>query len=315
MAAREARPGYDGHVFVREALERGAAGVVLERPCPEAGRLQVVVPDGVAAHARICQALAGDPSRQIVTMGVTGSFGKTITSLMVRSIIEAAGERCGLVGSLGFCDGTSNQGDRRWFRSSDRHGCRRDRRPWPRHDRQPGAFRRLAQPDCAALLAEMVQRRCKGGVLEVSGEALTQRSFDGVAFHAARRDRRRRASRIPDRRLAAKATGQGQAISPGRAGGVAVVNADDPNAEMLGWCQPRRAVAWPLLSSPAAVTRGAIDVTARLERIDGSGTRMRLHGFNRELSLHLPLVGIRVSDLCTGRRRFGMGHGDRPGPM
>ena len=45
VAVPEARPGYDGHLFVREALERGAAGVVVEHPCPEAGRLQVVVPD------------------------------------------------------------------------------------------------------------------------------------------------------------------------------------------------------------------------------------------------------------------------------
>src|SRR5260370_42030309 len=69
VAAREGRPGYDGHFFVREALERGAAGVVVERPCPEAGRLQVVVPDARAAHVRICQALAGNPSHQLVTLG------------------------------------------------------------------------------------------------------------------------------------------------------------------------------------------------------------------------------------------------------
>ena len=91
VAVRGARPGYDGHAFVREALERGAAGVVVERPCPDAGRLQVVVPDAMAAHARICQALAGDPSHHLLTAGVTGSFGRTITALMVRSIFEAAG--------------------------------------------------------------------------------------------------------------------------------------------------------------------------------------------------------------------------------
>ena len=88
---------YDGHAFVREALDRGAAGVVVEEPCPEAGRLQVVVDDARAAHARICQALAGDPSRRLPIVGVTGTFGKTITSLFVRSILEAAGLRCGLV--------------------------------------------------------------------------------------------------------------------------------------------------------------------------------------------------------------------------
>ena len=112
VAAREARPGYDGHLFVRGAAAGEPvprAGVVVERPCPEAGRLQVIVPNAAAAHARICQALAGDPSHQLVTVGITGSFGKTITALMVRSIIDAAGDRCGLVGSLGFCDGSTTR--------------------------------------------------------------------------------------------------------------------------------------------------------------------------------------------------------------
>ena len=107
VAVRGVQPGYDGHAFVREALDRGAAGVVVERPCPDAGRLQVVVPDALAAHARICQALAGDPSHHLVTAGVTGSFGRTITALMVRSIFEAAGQRTGLLGALGFHDGTA----------------------------------------------------------------------------------------------------------------------------------------------------------------------------------------------------------------
>ena len=100
---------YDGHAFVREALDRGAAGVVVEQPCPEAGRLQVVVDDARAAHARICQALAGDPSRRLPIVGVTGTFGKTITSLFVRSILEAAGLRCGLVGALGWSDGLTDR--------------------------------------------------------------------------------------------------------------------------------------------------------------------------------------------------------------
>src|SRR5438874_4607683 len=105
VAVRGARPGYDGHAFVREALDRGAAGVVLEHPCPEAGRLQVVVPNAMAAHARICQALAGDPSQQLLSLGVTGSFGKTLAALMVRSILEAAGQRTGVIGGLGFFHG------------------------------------------------------------------------------------------------------------------------------------------------------------------------------------------------------------------
>src|SRR5262245_25141605 len=107
VAVRGARPGYDGHAFVGAALERGAAGVVVEQPCPDAGRLQVVVPDARAAHARLCQALAGDPSHHLLTAGVTGSFGRTITALCVRSILESAGQRAGSLGALGFFDGTT----------------------------------------------------------------------------------------------------------------------------------------------------------------------------------------------------------------
>jgi UDP-N-acetylmuramoyl-L-alanyl-D-glutamate--2,6-diaminopimelate ligase len=77
-------------------------------------------------------------------------------------------------------------------------------------------------------------------------------------------------------------------------GGVTVVNADDPNAEILGGVNlDTRRVAFAL--EPAGVARGSVYVRARLERIDASGTRMLLQGFNRELAVHLPLVGTRVT--------------------
>src|SRR5215467_5638161 len=98
VAVRGARPGYDGHAFVRQALERGAAGVVVERPCPDAGRLQVVVADTRVAYGRLCQALAGDPTEHLETFGVTGLCGRTVTSLFLRSIFEASGARFGLIG-------------------------------------------------------------------------------------------------------------------------------------------------------------------------------------------------------------------------
>ncbi len=233
--------GYDGHLFVREALERGAAGVVVERPCPEAGRLQVVVPDAMAAHARICHALAGDPSRRLVTLGVTGSFGKTITALMVRSIIEAAGDRCGLVGSLGFCDGAETRALGAGFDP----GCRDRHGRWgsgliaarKRRDHEPGAFAPAAA-GLAALLAEMVERRCKGGVLEVSSEALAHRSFDGVAFHAAVVTDVAAPFGFPPEVLLQKRRAKAKLFRQIVPGGVAVVNADDPQRRDSGWGQP-----------------------------------------------------------------------------
>src|SRR3954469_17750990 len=70
----------DGHDYVGRALERGAAGVVVERFCPEAGRPQVIVPDSRRALTRLCLALAGEEAEMLPLIGVAGTRGKTATS-------------------------------------------------------------------------------------------------------------------------------------------------------------------------------------------------------------------------------------------
>jgi UDP-N-acetylmuramoyl-L-alanyl-D-glutamate--2,6-diaminopimelate ligase len=297
VAFPEARTGYDGHSFVREALERGAAGVVVERPCVEAGRLQVVVRDARSSFARICQALAGDPSRRLLTVGVAGSLGKSITALMVRSILEAAGQRCGLVGSMGFCDGVKTRVIGAGF---DRIRATMGARPsgsgglsagW---NHNPSGFA-PGPKGLAALLAEMLENGCNGGVIEVSNEGLLHRSFEGICFQAAAlTDITAACASNPDiaiqrRRAAAKLIRQ---VVPG---GVVVVSAADPHAEILGAVNlDARRVAYAL--EPVLGTDVRVDFSGRLERLDGSGTRMVLNGFDREAVVHLPLVGLRAAN-------------------
>jgi UDP-N-acetylmuramoyl-L-alanyl-D-glutamate--2,6-diaminopimelate ligase len=298
VAARNTRAGYDGHHFVHEALERGAAGVIVERPCPEAGRLQVIVPNATAAHARICQALAGNPSHQLATIGVTGSFGKTMTALMVRSIIDTAGDRCGLVGSLGFCNGSTTRALGAGFDSAtarDGIGNRgmnsvRARKPT---GHEPGVFAPSAA-GLAALLAELVEHRCQGAVLEIASEALMHSCFEGISFHAAVVTDVASPLGFPVEERVQKRRAKARLCRQVVPGGVVVVNADDPNAEILGGVNlDTRRVSFAL--EPMSVARGPVDVSAQLERIDGSGTRMLLHGFSRELVVHLPLIGPRVA--------------------
>jgi UDP-N-acetylmuramoyl-L-alanyl-D-glutamate--2,6-diaminopimelate ligase len=310
VAVRGVRPGYDGHAFVREALDRGAAGVVVERPCADAGRLQVVVPDALAAHARICQALAGDPSHHLLTAGVTGSFGRTITAMLVRSIFEAAGHRTGLLGAPGFHDGNTARPMGAGLAPSPSgggpgasadpgagrilgRGAGRAKSARALLDRPPGAFIPGAA-SLAALMSEMVESGCKAAALEVSAEAMAHRSFDGIAFHAALATDIAAPRGFPDdvriRRRRAKARLFRQVVP----GGVTVVNADDPNAEILGAVNlDARRVAFAM--EPSARPDLAADVTARIVRLDGAGTRMILHGFDREISVGLPLVGPRAA--------------------
>ena len=130
-------------------------------------------------------------------------------------------------------------------------------------------------------------------MLEVASEALAHRCFEGIAFHAAVVTDVAAPLGFPPEVLLQRRRAKARLCQQVVPGGVVVINADDPNAEILGAVNlDARRVSFAL--EPAPVGRGVVDVSAQLERIDGSGTRMVLHGFDRELVLHLPLVGSRV---------------------
>jgi UDP-N-acetylmuramoyl-L-alanyl-D-glutamate--2,6-diaminopimelate ligase len=89
----------DGHDFAREAVERGAVALVVERsldlPVP-----QVVVRDSRAAMAPAADAFFGEPTSELEVVGVTGTSGKTTTSFLLFAILAAAGRRPGLLGTV-----------------------------------------------------------------------------------------------------------------------------------------------------------------------------------------------------------------------
>ncbi len=287
VATRSARPGYDGHAHVREALERGAAGVVVERPCPDAGRLQVVVNDAAAAHARICQALAGDPSRHLLAAAVTGSFGRTLAAVFVRSIFEAAGHRSGLVGALGFFDG---EGPHALGAAIRRPGGGPGR---TRLDRTDTAF----APDAAslaAMMAEMVDRGCEAAVLEASAEAIEHRAFDGVGLHAALVTDVSAPWGFPEEVRLERRRAKARLVRQVVPGGVVIVNADDPNAEILGGVN-LDADRLSYAMEPAARPDRPADLTGRIVRLDADGTRMIVRGLDREITVDLRPVGPRAA--------------------
>jgi UDP-N-acetylmuramoyl-L-alanyl-D-glutamate--2,6-diaminopimelate ligase len=298
VATRDIIRGYDGHVFVREALERGAAGVVVEQPCAEAGRLQAVVPDATAAHARICHALAGEPARQLAAVGVTGSFGKTVTAVLVHSILAAAGYPCGLLGSLGFCDGTVTRAVGAGFELGLAGACLRTDSTagsiFGRRDVGPGGGYAPRAAAVAALLGEMVEKGCRAGVLEVSLDAISQRAFYGVEFQAAVATDVAAPTGFPADVLIQQRRAMAKLFHQVVPGGVAVVNADDSNAEILGGVNlGARRVAFAL--APTHRSQSLVDISGELLRLDASGTRMLIRGFASELEVHLPLIGPRAA--------------------
>src|SRR5918911_1968507 len=94
-------PGFtrDGHDFAPDAVGRGAAALVVQRPL-RLGVPEVVVDDVRAAMASAAARFHGDPTSRLQVVGITGTNGKTTTAFLVRAILEAAGLRTGLIGTV-----------------------------------------------------------------------------------------------------------------------------------------------------------------------------------------------------------------------
>lgn len=90
----------DGTRFIPDALARGAAAICAIRTWDSVPTL--VVPDPRGALATLAAEFHGHPARELRMLGITGSLGKTSTALLLETIVSAAGEKVGVIGSLGI---------------------------------------------------------------------------------------------------------------------------------------------------------------------------------------------------------------------
>jgi UDP-N-acetylmuramoyl-L-alanyl-D-glutamate--2,6-diaminopimelate ligase len=151
---------FDGHEHARGAVAAGAVALLVERELPLSvpqARVDSVLRTLGPAAAR----LHGDPSRSVRCLGVTGTAGKTTTTMLLASIARAAGEVPGLIGSDGvFVDG-------------DRIGVETSTPTMPQADQ------------LQELLALMRDRGVGTVAMEVTSRALDQHRVDGTWFAAA----------------------------------------------------------------------------------------------------------------------------------
>ncbi len=146
----------DGHAYANEAVGRGAVALIVERELPVAVP-QIVVQNTRKALAKISSRFFGDCHQKLKIVGITGTNGKTTTAYMLASILQAAGKKTGVIGTLGAkFDGKTLDCD-------------------------------LTTPDPIALhqlFAEAYASGTEYVVMEVSAHALYYHKSDGVAFSA-----------------------------------------------------------------------------------------------------------------------------------
>ena len=155
----------DGHHFLGDALDRGATVLVVEEfpvalqeRVQQAGCTVVQVPNSRQAFGLLASAYYGHPGRHLRLIGITGTNGKTTTSYIIESILQAAGKAVGVIGTVSYRIGTATL---------------------PASHTTPDAL------ELHHLLAQMVEANLGYAVMEVSSHALDQERVWGCRFEAA----------------------------------------------------------------------------------------------------------------------------------
>ena len=246
-----------GSEFVGEALQRGARSLLLDRPLPECELPQCIVPNVREAFAELCHALFAHPTRHLGVVGVTGTNGKTTTTWMVRSILEAARGPSGLIGTIETSDGIG---------------------------RSPASLTTPGSRDLASLLASTRRNQVRFTALELSSHALDQCRTAGTQLDVAvvtnlTQDHFDYHGTFENYRLA-----KSRIFGHLKRGGAAVLNADDAAAMSL----------LPLTGSAQVVTYGLCpEAQVRGEILDQSveGTHFRVTAGTESTLCFTPLIG------------------------
>jgi len=251
----------DGHDFIDQALANGAEYIVCQSApdrCAHNDAEVIVVDDSTEAAAVLAQAGRGKPASKLTNLAVTGTNGKTTVAYLVRSCIQKAGQKCGLIGTVIYdtCSGDSSQAA-------------------------------LTTPDCLTIAAgqeQMLKNGAKYMVIEASSHALSQNRLAAVNFKAAAFTNlsgdHLDYHKTKEDYLAAK-TRLFSALLPDA---VAVLNKQSPETESIAR-QTKAKILWYATDEPA-------DIAAHIESMDISGTVFTLKYADQTSIVRTSLPGL-----------------------
>jgi UDP-N-acetylmuramoyl-L-alanyl-D-glutamate--2,6-diaminopimelate ligase len=259
--SRDAMPGtlfaavpggrFDGHSFVAAAVAAGALAVLAERATPGLAVPQLLVRSSRPALAIAAAWAAGFPSRRLGMVGITGTDGKTTTGYLVRAVLEAAGRRTGLAGTIDVIVAGRSRGNE-------------SRTTTPE------------APRLQALLADMERAGDRWAVIEASSHGLAQERAAALAWDVAVftnvTQEHLEFHRTMDAYVAAKRRlFEGLAVGPDNPekghGKHGIVNLDDPRADTF--------IAAAEAAGARVTTYGTAAAAAvRLGPVDDDGRRL-----------------------------------------
>ena len=167
--SRKVKPGYlfvavkgyrtNGHNFIKKSIECGAQAIVSEEKfCLDQEIPQIIVRNTRKALSFLSSCFYDNPSQKITIIGITGTNGKTTTTFLTKSIIEKAGFKTGLIGTINYQIGNKIT---------------------PAQETTPESV------ELQKLVAEMVVAKMKFAVMEVSSHSAVQHRIDDINFKIA----------------------------------------------------------------------------------------------------------------------------------
>ena len=147
---------FDGHDFAKKAYENGCRVFLCERAVALPEDAEVVLCADTRAALAVCSKnFFRNPSSEIAVIGITGTKGKTTVAHIVRTVLEGAGIKCGIIGTI---------------------GARSGEKVLPTVNTTPESY------ELQKLLRLMADDGCKAAAIEVSSLGLKHHRVDGISF-------------------------------------------------------------------------------------------------------------------------------------
>ena len=254
----------DALAYVRQAVKKGAAGILADPKLLKAAKLPAKIAALPAADVRTAYALAcaehyGWPATKLKLSGITGTNGKTTTSFLLRGLLAQKGWDSVLVGTVAYWVG---------------------KKQLDSPNTTPSAL------ELQSLFAQGVKAGCKAAVMEVSSHALDQGRTAGLNFDVAAFSNLTRDHLDYHGSMARYGAAKAKLFAQLKPSGVAVLNVDDAAHKRMAAARTRGARVLRFSASGKAA-----ELRAEKLRFEMDGTRFDLCFEGRRLSLRMPLPG------------------------
>ncbi len=249
----------NGADFISQAAERGAVLVIASKlPTMPSPLPLILVPNFHKALETLSRLIYRDPSARLKLIGVTGTNGKTTTVHMIRSILAEAGQKCGLLSTIGY-DTLKRKIDAS-----------------------------LTTPDIdrtGALLCEMADEGCGWAVMEVSSHALSQGRMNGLKLAAAGFTNLSRDHLDYHGNFDSYAEAKARLFRSVSPDGFSMINIGDSHGPHMAEAAAGRVTTY-------RADGGEADLRVSLLDHSLQGGRFQLESAGREFSVHTPLIGV-----------------------